>query len=165
VLVSALPNGEPSKEDVFLGAEGPGGAATEEMASTAISRDGSRVVWRTNGAGKGHLYLREVTAGKTLQVDEPNAGVKAPEAEPEPIFQTASADGSKVFFTDAQRLTENSTASEESLDERSQDLYVFEAGQEEGHRLQDLTPREQGGTAGVQAPWSERAKTDRSCTS
>ena len=56
------------------------------------------------------------------------------------VFQSASSDGSKVFFTDDARLTANSTADET---EREADLYVFEVtsgvGEPLAGRLTDLT--------------------------
>ena len=73
---------------------------------TAISSDGSRVVWEAGGARRSHLYLRENatqpqsnTEGErctepakacTVQLDAGLSGF--------PAFQTASSDGSRVFF-------------------------------------------------------------------
>jgi hypothetical protein len=126
-----------------------------EMASTAISEDGSRVVWRAKGSlNIGHLYEREVAKGQTVQIDEPNSGVPAPvTSRPFPDFKIASADGSKVFFSDAQRLTQDSTAPEGPSVEppAPQDLYVFEPEKPAGERLTDLTlPKNPGEAAGVQ---------------
>ena len=90
-----------------------GGGAVDEMHSAAISRDGSRVVWRVGGSEAGHLYMREVGQETTLQIDEPDSGAPPPKVESIPDFKSASADGSKVCFTDTQRLTANSTAPEE----------------------------------------------------
>jgi hypothetical protein len=134
-LISVLPGGTQASESVSLG-----GGTVREMASAAISANGARVVWRTNGNGVGHLYLREVEKGRTLQIDEPNGNVPAPKLAPKPVFQTASADGSRVFFTDSQRLTEGSTAPEAPASAPPQDLYVFEPDRPAGERLTDLTP-------------------------
>ncbi|HEY3960880.1 MAG TPA: hypothetical protein VGL68_10265 [Solirubrobacteraceae bacterium] len=74
----------------------------------AISADGSRVVF---SAGVGQLYMRDVTlgaTGKTLRLDVAQ-GVKEP-ASPRAEFQFASTDGSRVFFTDQDRLTSEATA-------------------------------------------------------
>jgi hypothetical protein len=133
-LVSVLPGGVQSSESVSLG-----GGTVREMASTAISENGARVVWRTGGNGVGHLYLREVEKEQTVEVDEANSGVPAPKLVSKPVFQTASSDGSKVFFTDAQRLTEDSTAPETPSSAPPQDLYVFEPERPAGERLTDLT--------------------------
>ena len=86
--------------------------------ATRSSDDGSRVFWTD---GKEHLYLRDSETAETIQVNaaqghgstEPGTGgeeVAEPgEGHQEVHFQTASSDGSKVFFTDTARLTEDST--------------------------------------------------------
>jgi hypothetical protein len=133
-LISLLPD-----KTQATGALSVGAAEVKGMMSTAISTDGSRVVFHTGSTVEGHLYLREVAQGQTLQIDEPNTGVPAPTgSKPAPEFQTASADGSKVFFTDPQRLTATSTAPEGFATPPS-DLYVFEADKPAGERLTDLT--------------------------
>ena len=148
-LVSELPEGGESDEQVSLG----GGES--EMASTAISRDGSRVVWRVNAgpldSGNGHLYMREVPQAHTLQVDEPDGGAPTPKLGPRPLFQTANNEGTRVFFTDPQRLTSTSTAREAPEINAPQDLYLFEAEKPAGERITDLTiPLNSGESAGVQ---------------
>ena len=117
-----------------------GGGAVDEMHSAAISRDGSRVIWRVGGSEAGHLYMREVGQEATLQIDEPDSGAPSPKVESIPDFKSASADGSKVFFTDTQRLTANSTAPEEDSSATPRDLYVFEPDKPAGERVTDLTP-------------------------
>jgi hypothetical protein len=91
-------------------APGRSGLGTENVfARGAVSTDGSRVVW---SEVRGHLYMRDMTAGKTVQLDAPQAACLAAETcgqgEVSPTFQFASADGSRVFFTDKQRLTADS---------------------------------------------------------
>jgi hypothetical protein len=134
-LVSVLPDGSRPALGVSLG-----GTSITEMRSTAISTDGARVVWRTNPTGSGHLYMRDTQKRETTAVDEPDAGVPAAKLEPAPDFKTASADGSRIFFGDARRLTPTSTAPENHPFEPPQDLYVFEPGKPAGERLTDLTP-------------------------
>jgi hypothetical protein len=99
----------------------------------AVSNNGSRVVWSSGG----HLYLRDMEREETVQVDASEPGG---EAGGEPKFQSASSDGSKVFFTDYARLTANSTADNSG---EEADLYVFEvtsgAGEPLAGRLSDLT--------------------------
>ena len=98
----------------------------------AISDNGSRVFWSANG----HLYVRRTSGPgqpETLRLD----GV-SPEAG-QAVFQTASADGSMVFFTDTQPLTEHSGA------EGKPDLYACEVTEDQsthqlGCALSDLTP-------------------------
>jgi hypothetical protein len=123
-LVSVLPDEEPAPES-----NAPG---DEELARGAISVDGARVVWSEH-EGKKHLYLRDVTAKKTLQLDTVQPGTPV-EGKAEPNFQFASSDGSRVFFTDGQRLTSDSGGT---------DLYectVVESGGGPECDLTDLTP-------------------------
>jgi hypothetical protein len=70
----------------------------------AVSSDGSRVIW-TASAGGEHLYLRDAATGETVRLDEIQPGGTNSVS---PIFQTASADGSRVFFTDSGKLTADS---------------------------------------------------------
>ena len=101
-LVSVRPNGKPADGLVELGFDG-------RVLTHAISNDGSRIIWteKEENSGRGHLYMRDAQMGQTIQLDaaqglaEPGSG----SAE----FQAASSDGSRVFFTDRQRLTADST--------------------------------------------------------
>jgi DNA-binding beta-propeller fold protein YncE len=100
----------------------------------AISTDGSRVIW--TGDQKKHLYMRDMRAHQTVRLDTPQIKERPGEL-PSPSFQVASADGSKVFFTDAQRLTSDSKAESEKAEP---DLYVYETPAGKPPRLTDLTP-------------------------
>ncbi len=91
-LVSVLPGGEPAPtgSSPFLG-----GFVTRtkiaEVAGTrasAVSTDGSRVVWTTGSETAGRLYVRDMPLEETVELGGAGAG-----------FQTASVDGSRVFFT------------------------------------------------------------------
>jgi hypothetical protein len=97
----------------------------------AISSDGSRVVFSTD---EGKVYMRDMTKAETVRLDVAQ-GAREPAAA-RAQFQTASADGHTVFFTDDGRLTADSTASED-------DLYAFETtnGEDEPLKgtLTDLT--------------------------
>ncbi len=127
---------------VSMLSEREGGAAATEPSlgyldqdvRQAISSDGSRVVW-TN---KGSLYMSVPAHGETVRLDVAQ-GAREP-AVAAAQFQTASDDGSRVFFTDDQRLTADSTA---SPTEDKQDLYVFETTNGEAESLKgtltDLT--------------------------
>jgi hypothetical protein len=141
-LVTVLPGGAPVGVESVLGGSAPG-----EMAATAISHDGSRIVYRTSGLAEGHLYQRNVAKSETLQVDEPNTNAPTAGFHPIPDFKTASADGSKVFFTDTRRLTPDSTAGEGPLLDPKQDLYVFEPEKPAGERLTDLSVDPNSGEA------------------
>jgi DNA-binding beta-propeller fold protein YncE len=99
---------------VLPGGEG-GGAVVGELgerggrnARGAISVDGSRVVWMTIGA-QPRLYLYEAAKEESIRLDAGLSGT--------PEFQLASADTSKVLFTDGG------------------DLYEYDAAGEELHRL------------------------------
>jgi hypothetical protein len=127
---------------------GGGSATTPELGfqsrvmDNAISADGSRVAWtnREDSSNRGgHLYLHDSTSGQTVQLDaargaaEPNKGSAQ--------FQAASSDGSRVFFTDKQRLTADSTA-EPGQGVGKPDLYecaIVEAAGKLACQLRDLT--------------------------
>lgn len=121
-LASVLAGGTAAPEPVL--------GAKNENVRHAISDNGSRVMW----SSEGHLYMRETTEhGKTFQLDAAQ-GVAEP-ANGEAVFQTASNTGSKVFFTDGQNLTTDATAGGGG----ASDLYVFERDKADGSRLSDLT--------------------------
>ena len=111
-LISALPEGTIAKAP-HLGFQGVD-------VRHAISDDGTRIVWEEND--ERHLEWTSMVSSKaeTVQLDAVQGG--SGEGRTEPIFQTASSNGSKVFFTDSQRLTADAsnTATEEP------DLYECE---------------------------------------
>jgi DNA-binding beta-propeller fold protein YncE len=124
-LVSILPGGEP--------AASPALGAGNANVRNAISEDGSRVIFTGVTGTQTHLYVRDVTSGKTAQLDEPQAGVTEPPVGVQnPAFQLASPDGSRIFFSDEQRLTKDSTASSKL---RRPDLYECALGEDEAHKL------------------------------
>ena len=128
-LVSVLPSGLPAVEPEL-------GYFT--IATNAVSGDGSRVIWTTReeNAHRGHLYMRDTVTGNTLQLD---AAQGEPEAEHGTAeFQAASSDGSRVFFTDKQRLTEDSTAEPGEENTGKPDLYECEITEEAGELRCDL---------------------------
>lgn len=84
----------------------------------AVSEDGSRVFWSPGGYGTSGnaltaLYVRDTAAEKTTRLDVVQPGASGVGQE-RPAFQGASADGTVVFFSDSQQLTED--ASEEGRD-------------------------------------------------
>jgi hypothetical protein len=98
-LLSVLPGGE------------GGGAVAGELGERggrntrgAISADGSRVVWMTNGALP-HLYLYDAAKEESIRLDAALSGT--------PEFQLASADTTRVLFTDGGDLYEYDVAGEE----------------------------------------------------
>jgi DNA-binding beta-propeller fold protein YncE len=102
-LVSVLPNGEAAAEAGLIAVVGQAG----ENMRGAISSDGGRVVFETVGGGR-HLYVRDVAAGQSVQLDvrQPGAGGGPGDA----TFQAASADGKRVFFSDPSKLTADASA-------------------------------------------------------
>jgi hypothetical protein len=134
-LLTVLPGDEPTQGGIV-------GTHTSfdsfAQAQRAVSADGERVFFNSQG----NLYLRENAAQPqslsgceaakacTVQIDEshgegPGGGG---------AFREASADGSKVFFTDESRLTEGSTA-----EPGAPDLYEYDLNRAPGERLSDLT--------------------------
>jgi DNA-binding beta-propeller fold protein YncE len=104
-LVSVLANGQPASlaSSPTLG--------FGQLARHAVSSDGDRVVWSDGG----HLFMREVAAEKTLQLDQGLTGT--------PVFQTASTDAARVFFIE------------------NGELYAYDAAKQEAARLTNpLTP-------------------------
>lgn len=153
-LVSARPEGAPASEPA-LGQE-------NANVRDAVSADGSRIFW-TNGPSeerrvinkKGepesvpvgeHLYMRDMTNGETIQIDTAVAGVPKPipGEETEVGYQTASSDGSNVFFTDTARLTPESNQEPVlGTGAKPPDLYECEVIETEDNlacNLKDLTP-------------------------
>ncbi len=131
-LVSILPSGLPASSPQL-------GARNLNIAS-AMSSDGSRVIWSTSVGQSVHIYLRDMAKGETVQLDVPEAGGETAPF-PKPQFQTASSDGSHIFFTDEQRLTANSTSSYTEGKPDLYDCHVLE--NETSHKLEckltDLT--------------------------
>ncbi len=128
----------------------------------AVSEDGSRVVWSEDASG-GHLFVWDRASGKSVQVDTVQKEASGL-GNVDPVFQFATADGSKVFFTDTQALTTDSGA-----DANHADLYECEVTIEgEGESkpacvLRDLTPEtaahEQAGVLGEALGYSNDAST------
>jgi hypothetical protein len=159
-LVSVLPNGTPAESGPEGSEETPElGWGNNEARNNrhAISEDGSHVVW-TNMA-RDRLYTRDLTAGKTVQINKVFPEVKEeeePEVElDEAFFQIASNDGSKVFFTDTARLTEESKLHPTTANSPA-DLYVFEPAGVGGCEktagcVTDLTSQSVDGPADVQS--------------
>ena len=143
-LVSQLPEAEggthlSSELAGFGGAQGQHGLSSD--ARHAISSDGSLVFWTyKQGGSTFHLYVHDTETDKTFRIDSPQPGAPAvSETSPaDAVFQTATSDGMKVFFTDTQRLTHEAKAVR-----GAPDLYVFELEDEGGTlsgKVVDLTP-------------------------
>jgi hypothetical protein len=139
-LVSVLPaneGGEPTERSLNLGDR-------ESEVSHAISDDGSRIFWEgENSEGEVNLYVRDAVSEQSFRLDTVQSGKG--EGLARPSFQAASADGSKVFFTDEQQLTKHSGT-------EGRDLYECEVIETAGAlscALTDLTPSTGGESAEV----------------
>jgi hypothetical protein len=128
-LASVLPNGAIAS---------PAELGFYHAAAHAISDDGARIIWtkKEESNATGHLYLRDTDKGQTIQLDAAQ-GVTEP-WRGSAQFQWASNDGSRVFFSDKQRLTPDSTA-EPGTEPASADLYECEIGEEGGKLVCHLT--------------------------
>jgi NHL repeat len=133
--VSVLPNGEPVAEET---GEYQAKLGLEDRATRgAISAEGERIVWEAAP----ELYLRDMEHKETVQLDKA-------EACPGCIsgggrFQFANAQGSRVLFTDAHRLTKDSGAEPGGGNPKA-DLYECKIVIEGGKlacNLSDLTPK------------------------
>jgi hypothetical protein len=111
-LVSVMPNKSTPATNPFLGNNF---FEFKRGVRNAVSSDGSRVFFNalvsetTEATG---LFMRDTQAQRTIRVNIMQ-GTSGSHAEPH--FQTASADGSRVFFTDGRR-------------EKAHDLWVCETG-------------------------------------
>ena len=160
IQVNVLPDGDIEPDAQFGSAEPLGNGFFKPDTSHAISADGSRIYWsaveeveeKTEGVSQTVFHSKELyvrlndtqpqsplkgarctvpTDACTVQVDARQGG---PGASGGGRFLTASANGELVFFTDASRLTIQSTAAPEEPD-----LYEYDLGAPLGKRLTDLT--------------------------
>lgn len=128
-LISVLPEG---------GGPASGGLALGYSSGDvrhAVSDDGSRIVW-SESRGGGHLYMRDMVRRETVPLDGVQPGGSG-SGGVSPVFQDASSDGARVFFTDSQQLTADSEAGEGKAD-----LYeceIVESVGKLGCALSDLT--------------------------
>jgi hypothetical protein len=98
-LVSIAPNNEPVAETGHSSQAGSSGNVRG-----VISQDGDRVFF----SAEGELLMRDMRLKRTLQIDHAAAGASGESGGG--IFQAANSEGTRVFFTDASRLTPDSTA-------------------------------------------------------
>jgi hypothetical protein len=136
--VSVLPDGE-ATADAGLGLE-------SKSARGAISTDGSQIVWEAVSG----LYLRDMTLDETVQLDKAEAKCEgeAKCTSGGARFQIANTDGSRIFFTDENRLTSDSGATPEKRADLYECQIVFDP--KLSCELSDLTPERGGEAASVQ---------------
>ncbi len=148
--VSVLPDGVAAVEPV-LGGE-------DHNVRGALAADGSRVFWSGDSEvafGETtetvrHLYMTDTRTAHTIQLDAAAGLVGEPgEEESELGFQGANSEGTRVFFTDTARLTEESKlAPLPGLPGNPPDLYECEITEAHGTpacNLRDLTVDENPG--------------------
>jgi WD40-like Beta Propeller Repeat len=103
-LISVLPEEGGQATEAWFGNTG------ERNARGAVTSDGSRVIW----SYMNHLFMRDVRNEQTIELDALQGGSGGGTLGAQ--FQFANNNGSKVFFTDEARLTEDSTAKYERPD-------------------------------------------------
>ena len=103
-----------------------GSIATATLAFHAVSGDASRVFFTANG----NLYVRQ-NGTSTAQIDAPAAGGAGPGGGGQ--FVGASADGSKVFFTDG----DGAGLTSDTVSGSGNNLYEYDVST---GQLTDLTP-------------------------
>jgi hypothetical protein len=149
-LVSILPGGEPVWGLPANGTESQFPVSSAQF-THGLSVDGERAFFYAGGEfgenfGEpyhgGSLYLREHVGQArteecttperacTVQIDAAQGGVESGGG----VFQWATPDGSKAFFTDDRKLTADSTAQV-----GKPDLYEYDLLRPQGERLTDLT--------------------------
>ena len=128
-LVNVLPGGEAAASGFVGGITTEGEEPEPCDIRHAVSNDGSRVFWQEIGErhrAHGPLYMRDTVTGQTVQVDAPASGVPSP-PQFNAQFQVASADGSKVFFTEEEPLTSDSKLPPSTGEpDGANDLYVYD---------------------------------------
>jgi hypothetical protein len=102
---------------------GSGAAAGLRLSPHTISTDGSRIIFTdpSNGSGglDGNLYMR-IDGTSTIQLNASENPSHNPADPSQPAkFQTASSDGTRVFFTGAEQLTDAPTTG-------NGDLYMYD---------------------------------------
>jgi hypothetical protein len=156
-VVNRLPNGEVEPHATVGGPSGYQDNPSD--LDGAVSGSGERVVWTSvepfEGIGGSTVAVPKAlfdrtsngVSESTVQLDKAQAGAAGPSGHGQ--YWTASADGSRVFFTDCDRLTSDSSGvSEEGCQEihgselrrTGNDLYEYDFSRPEGERLVDVTP-------------------------
>ena len=152
-LVNVLPDGEPAPDATFGSAVSLGDPPQPDF-DHVISEDGSRIFWTDLNTHQ--LFVRENDAQPpsplgpkgecTVPADACTVQIDASQV-PGPggggLFWTATTDGSRVFFTDEQQLTADSTAAPEAPD-----LYEYDVNT--GHLIDLSVDASAGEHANVQ---------------
>lgn len=102
-----------------------------------ISSDGARVVLSGSVEGVFHLFLFDVAAEETIELDRVTDGTG--EEPPSPNFQAASPSGDRILFTDNQHLMADSSG--RSGDPDLYECHITGSPGARGCELTDLTPK------------------------
>ena len=125
--------GGPGGEECIAAAEAGAAAILGNhgfQVRNAISAGGQRLVFQALFHTESPLYMSDPARGEAVRLDATQPGAEGGASEP--VYQTASSDGSRVFFTDGSRLTEGSTAA------GAPDLYMCQIVEAAGHLACDL---------------------------
>jgi hypothetical protein len=126
----------------------------------AVSSDGSTIYFTATPSGGVPTVYARIDGRETVAVSDPSPSEctrctkEAEEGKPEnseprhAVYQGASADGSKVFFTSPQQLVNSATGAE-----GTNYLYEYDFANPPGHRIVDLS----GGGLGDVAPGTQGA--------
>ena len=130
-LAGVLPNG--SAAPVSVPGQGISGLGLPSYAPNTLSRDGSRIIFTDTSTGStgndGKLYMR-IDHSTTVQL---NASEKPVPATPRPaMYQWATPDDHKVFFTSSEQLTTDDT-------DTTSDLYMYDVDAPSGSHLTRLS--------------------------
>jgi hypothetical protein len=103
------------------------GGSVVRLSPHTISTDGSRIVFTVPSTGNfsGNLYMR-INATSTIQLN--SSEKTSPDPSQPAKFQTASSDGTRVFFTTDEQLTNAPTNG-------TGDLYMYDTTAPAGHHL------------------------------
>jgi hypothetical protein len=147
-LVGILPDGEPAPEGARAGSAShfpspvSGGGVELYYTQNTISKDGSRIFWTDPSTGQ--IYAR-LNGAETVHVSASQRSQPDPEGTRAAFFRAATPDGSRVYFTSDEKLTDDSTASHlpqaSDLREHTGDLYSYDVDTNE---LTDLTVSQSG---------------------
>ncbi len=158
-LAGVLPDGLPAPASIA--GKGAGGGLTQYVGGqteylgdhnwelNAISADGSRVIFEGppflghnvsfgNGDTAGNLYMRTDEA-RTIQLNASERTLptpnKAQSSTPPVVFEGATADDSKVFFTSTALMTDDAGGESISAAENDRNLYMYDLNAPVGKRL------------------------------
>jgi hypothetical protein len=109
------------------------GADQEDTNRAAISADGAKVFFTATPSGGVATVYARVDGTETVPLSAPSPRCSVCGATPAPaVYQGASADGSKVFFTTNQPLLESDT-------DATNDLYMYDFDRPPGQNLVQIS--------------------------